>query len=364
MIRQLENVSFSARTLKTRSSSVDYSTHNPLSRKLLEVESHLVEKTLQPQSSRPVLEVLEGGLETTVQDYQGREGYLQWGIPQSGPMDRNSFRLGNQLLGNLETAAGLEIQFIGPRLKFCREAIIAITGADNRPQINQKSISLWKPLQVQPGDILSFGYAEKGARSYIHFAGGLDIPTVMGSRSTFLQAKLGGFKGRKIEPGDILSAFPAALPAEQLLSRHLPKTSIPKFSHRWEIDVLLGPHDDWLTSEDIQRFFSTEWRVSSKSNRVGYRLEGPDFQFSYSARHKVPENGEHPSNKIDYGCPLGAILFCGQTPTILMMDGPSLTGYMTPFTVVTSSLWKVGQGRPGDRLTFRLIDLNQALYQL
>ena len=364
MIRQLDSVSVSRKVLSDRSSSIGkLQIHDSLNTKNIGIERPSTERAIRQDASYPVFEVLEGGLETTVQDFQGREGYLQLGIPRSGPMDRNSFRLGNQLLGNLETSAGLEIQFIGPKLKFCCETVIAITGANNQPQINQKPVPLWQPLQVQPGDILSFGYAEVGARSYIHFAGGLDVPTVMGSRSTFLQGKMGGFKGRKIQPGDILAAFPPTLPAAQLLHRNLPEISIPKFSHYWEIEVLQGPHDDWLTSADIEAFLSAEWQVSSKSNRVGYRLEGPDFQFSYSAHHKAPENGEHPSNKIDYGCPLGAVLFCGQTPTILMMDGPSLTGYMTPFTVVTSSLWKVGQSRPGDYLTFRLVDLEHVLYQ-
>lgn len=310
-----------------------------------------------------IFEVIDGGLETTVQDERGREGYMQLGIPQSGPMDRKSFQLGNQLLGNPDTAAGLEIQFIGPRLKFCREAIIAITGADNQPQINQKPVPLWQPLQMQSGDVLSFGHAQRGARSYLQVAGGLDVPVVMGSRSTFIQAKLGGFEGRKLKRGDRLSALPTALSTEQLMQRHLSKALLPQFSHTWELDIVLGPHDDWLTAADLDQVLSADWRISAKSNRVGYRLKGPSFDFSYSAHHKSPENGAHPSNKIDYGCPMGSVLFCGQTPTILMNDGPSLTGYMTPFTVTVASLWKVGQGRPGDRVIFRVVDLHQALSQ-
>jgi urea carboxylase len=311
------------------------------------------------KTGRPLFEVLDGGLETTVQDCRGREGYLHLGIPRSGPMDRRSFQLGNQLLGNPETAAGLEIQFIGPRIQFCRETVIAITGADNRPQINQQPVPLWSTLRVQPGDILSFGYAMAGARTYVHFAEGLDVPVVIGSRSTFLHGEMGGFKGRKLMAGDQLSAYEPAVALASLLNRRLPDAFIPKFSNQWTLEVMLGPHDDWLTAADIQQFMAIDWRVSAKSDRIGYRLEGPPFQFSYNAYHKAPENGSHPSNKIDYGCSMGSILFCGQTPTILMSDGPSLTGYMTPCTVVESSLWKVGQARPGDQIKFKPVDLGR-----
>ena len=321
--------------------------------------SALLERDSQAISQ--VAEVLAGGLETTVQDYKGRRGYLQLGIPRSGAMDKASFKLGNQLLSNPESAAGLEIQFIGPTLRFLRETVIAITGADNSPQINQKPMPLWSTTLVQPGDILSFKHAKYGARTYVHFAGGLDIPVVMGSRSTFLRGELGGLNGRKLTVADQLSTYPHSLPAKDLLGRSLPKKVTPKFSRHWEIEVLMGPHDDWLTAKDIHQFLTVDWRVSAKSDRVGYRLEGLSFQFSTNAYNKTPDNGSHPSNKIDYGCATGSILFCGHTPTILMADSPSLTGYMTPFTVIAASLSKVGQARPGDKLTFKLVDLNTAI---
>ncbi len=311
-----------------------------------------------------MFEVLDGGMETTVQDCLGWEGYLGFGIPRSGPMDKPSFQLGNQLLGNDLNAAGLEIQFTGPKLRFFDETVIVVTGANNYPQINQKPVSLWRALQVQPGDILSFGHPEQGSRSYIIFAGGIDVPLIMGSRATLNQAGLGGFKGRKIHKGDRIHTLTPSQSLHQLIGRSLPNEIIPEFSHRWEVEVILGPHDDWLTAEDIQQFLSFDWVVSSKSNRIGYRLEGPEFQFSHNARYKSPENGTHPSNKIDYGCPIGSVLFCGQTPTILLADCPSLTGYMSPFTVIEHSLWKVGQSRPHDIINFKQVNLDYALKQL
>jgi biotin-dependent carboxylase-like uncharacterized protein len=306
-------------------------------------------------------EVLEGGLETTVQDICEREGYLQAGIPRSGPLDRESFQLGNQLLGNDSNAAGIEMQFIGAKLRFHTETGIAITGANNYPQLNQKPIPLWQTVRVQPGDVLSFGYAELGSRTYLTVAGGIDVPLVMGSRSTFVRAQLGGFQGRKLMKGDRLKTLPSRVPLHQLLGRSVATECIPVFSQRWEVEVLFGPHDDWLTQADVDQFLAHDWVVSSHSDRIGYRLEGPAFQFSNNAHHKSPENGSHPSNKIDYGCPIGSVLFCGHTPTILLADCPSLTGYMTPFTVVTSSLRKVGQAKPGDVIHFKPISLDEAV---
>ena len=312
------------------------------------------------EESQKCFEVLYGGLETTVQDCRGREGYFRFGVPRSGPMDQPSFQLGNQLLGNEENAAGLEIQFIGPTLRFFDKTVIAITGANNRPQLNQKPIPLWRTIPIQPGDVLSFSHAEAGARSYITLAGGIDLPLVMGSRSTFTRAQLGGFQGRKLMPGDVIYTFPSSHPLHQLFDRTVPENSRPEFFHHWRVEVLPGPHDDGLTPDDIEQFLTYDWIVSAKSDRIGYRLEGPKFQFSETLRHKAAKNGSHPSNRIDYGCSIGSVLLCGHTPTILLADCPSLTGYMTPFTVTASSLWKVGQARPGDSIKFKQVALSSS----
>ena len=312
-------------------------------------------------TSKPTFEVIKGGMETTIQDGWARKGYLGCGIPPSGPLDELSFRLGNQLLGNHENSAGLEIQFIGPKLKFLTQTAIAITGANNYPTIDHKPVPLWKTLAVRPGDILSFGYALTGSRSYITFAGGLNVPFLMGSRSTFIKAKLGGFQGRSLQPGDVIKTFIPNLSLAQIVGKTLPKKMIPEFTHRWVIEVMLGPHDDFLTPKDIQQFLNFHWIVSPKSNRIGYRLQGPEFTFTESAHKQSAKRGYHPSNQIDYGCSIGSVLFCGQTPTILLADCPSLTGYITPFTVIKHSLRKVGQARPGDTIDFRQVSLEEAI---
>ena len=312
-------------------------------------------------TSKLTFEVIKGGIETTIQDGWARKGYLGFGIPPSGPLDTLSFQLGNQLLGNHENTAGLEIQFIGPKLKLLAQTAIAITGANNYPSINHQPVPLWQTLAVQPGDILSFGHAQTGARSYITFAGGLNVPALMGSRSTFIKAELGGFQGRSLQPGDVISTFVPNLALGQIIGKTLPKKMIPEFTHRWVIEVLLGPHDDFLTPKDIKQFLNFDWIVSPKSNRIGYRLQGPEFQFTESVRDRSAERGYHPSNQIDYGCSIGSVLFCGQTPTILLADCPSLTGYITPFTVINHSLRKVGQARPGDIINFRQVSLEEAI---
>ena len=315
----------------------------------------------EKNTSKPTFEVITGGIETTIQDGWSRKGYLGYGIPPSGPLDKLSFQLGNQLLGNQENAAGLEIQFIGPKLKFLAQTAIAITGANNYPAINHKPVPLWQTLAVYPGDILSFGHARIGARSYITFAGGINVPTLMGSRSTFIKAELGGFQGRSLKLGDTVTTFVPNLSLAQIVGKTLPTQMIPEFTHRWVIEVMLGPHDDFLTPQDIKQFLSFDWIVSTKSNRIGYRLEGAEFQFTETVRERSAKGGYHPSNQIDYGCSVGSVLLCGQTPTILLADCPSLTGYITPFTVINHSLRKVGQARPGDIINFRQVSLAEAI---
>lgn len=308
-----------------------------------------------------MFKILDGGLETSIQDYPGRVGYWAFGIPPSGPMDSFSFRLGNLIVGNDQGAAGLEIQFISPKIEFLSDMVFAISGADNRPRVNDQLIPLWTAIRVETGDVLSFDFAKLGSRSYLTIAGGIDVPVVMGSKSTFAKAQIGGYQGRPLKKGDVIRTHKSRVPLDELVGRRLQPDVIPQFSNEWEVEVMPGPHDDWLTPSDLEKFLTTRWRVSSKSNRIGYRLEGPEFQFSDKAYHKPPENGSHPSNIMDYGYPLGSVSLCGQTPIILLFDGPSLGGYITPFTVISSSLWKVGQSRPGDLLRFKQLSLEEAI---
>jgi len=303
-----------------------------------------------------MLEVLDPGLETTVQDYPGRVGFLDQGIPISGPMDSLAFRLANLLVGNPPGAAALEFQFIGGTIRFQQNGIIAITGADMAPRLNGRPLRMWQSVPVKAGDVLEMSYARSGARAYLAVSGGIQVPEFLGSRSTFPKAGIGGLEGRALVAGDKLMTGES----REYEPRRVREDRIPQYGKSYEIHVTLGPHHDWLNPDGIERFLQTEWKVSAKSDRTGYRLEGPELIFSDKAIHKRPEHGSHPSNIIDYGYALGAINISGQTPIILTADGPSLGGFISPFTVVGAALWKIGQARPNDRLRFRVVSVDEA----
>lgn len=307
-----------------------------------------------------MLQFIKPGLETSVQDYPGRIGFWSLGIPPSGPMDALSFQLTNLAAGNAPGAPGLEVQFIGPEIRFQADTVIAVGGADMKPKVNGQPIPMWEGVPVSAGDLLGFGFAAQGCRSYVALAGGIDIPRVMGSCSTFVKANIGGIDGGAAKAGTVLKTAPSVRPLAECTGRRIVESTRPVLAASWEVEVLLGPHDDWLTEGDIAQFTSHEWKVSSLSDRTGYRIEGPDFEFGHKAHHKLPENGSDPSNIIDYGYSVGSVNFCGQTPIILMVDGPSLGGFVNPFTVVSTSLWKLGQAKPGDRVRFNVVTEEEA----
>ncbi len=307
-----------------------------------------------------MLEFIKPGLETSVQDFPGRIGFWSLGIPPSGPMDALSFQLTNLAAGNAPGAPGLEVQFIGPEIRFQADAVIAVGGADMKPKVNGQAIPSWEGVAVSEGDILGFGFAAQGSRSYVAVAGGIDIPKVMGSCSTFVKAGIGGIDGGAAKAGTVLKTTPSVRPLAECSGRQIVESARPVFGASWEVEVLLGPHDDWLTESDVTQFTSYDWKVSSLSDRTGYRIEGPEFEFGPKAHHKLPENGSDPSNIIDFGYSVGSVNLCGQTPIILMVDGPSLGGFVNPFTVLSTSLWKLGQAKPGDHVHFKVVTEDEA----
>lgn len=305
-----------------------------------------------------MLEVLKKGFETSVQDYPGRIGFWNQGFPPSGPMDSWSFRLANLLVGNEAGAAGLECQFIGPSLKFQRDGVIAITGADMSPKIDGEPVALWESIAVNAGQTLAMSFCKVGARCYIAIAGGIDTAPWLGSRSTFHAAGVGGMEGHALQEGQVV---PVAQ-AEGSPGRSVKPDCRPTFStdKHWTIEVCEGPNDDWIDAAGKDRFLTTEWKLSGKSARSGYRLDGPDWTFAEKATNKAPENGSEPSNIIDQGYPLGAINLAGQTPIILLQDGCSMGGFINPYTVPTAAFWKLGQSKPGDIYNFKLTTVDEA----
>ena len=311
------------------------------------------------------IEVLEAGTYTSVQDYPGRTGYWNIGVPPSGPMDDYAFRLANRIVGNAPDAAGIEATLLGPTLRFHGDAIVALTGAECAATLDGEPVPMWQPITVRSGQVLTIGRALSGCRSYLAVRNGLDVPVYLGSRSTFALGQFGGHAGRTLRVGDMLPlvrpelgdasatppvAEPQAAPAEL----------IPAYGNQWQIGVLYGPHGapDFFQPEAIDTFFAADWEVHYNSNRLGVRLVGPKPTW---ARENGGEAGLHPSNIHDCEYAIGSINFTGDSPVILTRDGPSLGGFVCPVTIARAELWKVGQVKPGDRIRFVRIDYPSAV---
>jgi urea carboxylase len=308
----------------------------------------LADIVFQPRTIR----VLSGGPATTVQDYPGRLGYWDVGVPPSGPMDALAFRLGNKLLGNPEGAAGLEITALGPALIFNHEAVVCLTGAELEASLDGEPVATYAPITIAAGQTLKIARVKgSGLRAYLLVRGGLDVPAYLGSRSSFTLGGFGGHAGRTLAAGDVLHLGDAEVAdVAQLLAM----AARPSLSKAWAIRVLAGPHGapDFFTPADIAMVRSAEWKVHYNSNRTGVRLIGPKPHW---ARRDGGEAGLHPSNIHDNAYAIGAVDFTGDMPIILGPDGPSLGGFVCPFVVIAADLWKVGQLAPGDTVTFEVV---------
>lgn len=305
-----------------------------------------------------MLEVIKPGLETAVQDWPGRLGYWNQGFPPSGPMDSWSHRLANVLVGNAPGAAALECQFMGPTLRFARAGVAAVTGADMQPKLDGEAMPMWTSVAVEAGQTLEMSFAGRGARAYIAVAGGICTEPWLGARATFHKAGVGGMQGRAIQAGQTLPVTEmAATPGKFVAEEHRPPIRDDK---RWEVEVVAGPNDDWVDAAGHERFLRADWKLSGKSDRTGFRLDGPEWTFTDKAHNKLPEHGAEPSNIIDQGYPCGAINLAGQTPIILVNDGPSMGGFINPYTVPQAAFWKLGQSKPGDIYNFKAIGVDEA----
>jgi urea carboxylase len=308
--------------------------------------------------ARSAIEVLEGGTQTTIQDYPGRIGFWNVGVPPSGPMDHLSFRIANRLVGNPEGAAAIEFATMGSRFKFHVDACIALTGCDMNAKLDGKPFPLWAATDVKAGSVLSLGAAShEGIRAYLSVRGSFDTQPYLGSRSTFVLGGFGGSAGRALRAGDVLHIGQKDL---QLTSPSLlPSDHIPAITHHWDVGVLFGPHTapEFFTEEDIEMIFSTHWKVHYQSDRTGVRLVGPKPKW---ARTDGGEAGLHPSNIHDNAYAIGTIDFTGDMPILLGPDGPSLGGFVCPATIVQAELWKLGQLKAGDLVHFRQITLAEA----
>ncbi|MFV3076039.1 urea carboxylase [Niveispirillum fermenti] len=291
------------------------------------------------------VEVIAPGAQSSIQDWPGRLGYWDVGVPPSGPMDERSFRLANRLLGNEEGVAALECTLTGPTLRFNAGATIALAGAMMSATLDGVPIAHGVPVPVTAGQVLALGRIQgPGQRTYLAVAGGFDGPDYLGSKATFALGRFGGHATGCLKAGDTLAL--AGRPIGVAVAADL-----PVLTHEWELSVHYGPHGapDFFQEGDIADLFAATYEVHFNSARTGVRLIGPRPRW---ARADGGEAGLHPSNIHDNAYAIGAVDFTGDMPIILGPDGPSLGGFVCPVVVTKEDMWKVGQLRPGDKVRF------------
>jgi antagonist of KipI len=291
--------------------------------------------------------VADAGLLTTVQDL-GRFGHQRVGVPQSGPMDRTAFVVANRLVGNGDDAAALECTIKGPRLEVQQAAFVAVTGAQMGFTVNGQEAPAWTAIRVRPGDVLGFQMASAGCRAYLAVAGGIDVPRILGSRATYLRGRLGGFNGRALQKADVLPVGAADGGAARE-GRAVPMGLRPSYPAERECRVILGPQDDRFTPEGIRAFLDGPYDVTPQADRMGYRLKGPVI--THARGHDI----------VSDGIPLGGIQVPGEgQPIVLLADRQTTGGYTKIATVIGVDIGAIGQTRPGQRIRFRQVTLEDA----
>ena len=293
------------------------------------------------------LKIQSPGPLTSVQDL-GRWGHQDIGMPVSGAMDAPALIRGNILLGNPDNAAALEMTMTGPAVLFEGEGAIAITGGNLQPKLNNNPVENWKVIAVKSGDILSFGgVCGKGFRAYLCVSGGIDVPIVMGSRSTYMKAKIGGLEGRKLAKDDVLSTGENT---NYKIGLTCPENLRPDYSNS-PLRTVLGPQDDYIKPEGIKTFFSTEYKLSSSSDRMGSRMESD----------KIIEHVKGPDIVSD-AIPMGAVQIPGQgLPIVMMADRQTTGGYVKIGVVHALDVARLSQFMPGSTVKFTEITQEQGI---
>ncbi|WP_181704838.1 biotin-dependent carboxyltransferase family protein [Chthonobacter rhizosphaerae] len=304
------------------------------------------------------LEILKPGLSTTVQDL-GRPGYYHLGIPLSGGMDRYALAAANLLVGNDEGDAVLEAVFLGPEIRFGADATVAVTGADLPPKVDGAEQPTWTAFTVKAGQVLSFGFLKSGARAYVAVSGGIDVPVVLGSRSTYPLGALGGHEGRALKSGD-------NLPVGTVRRAAQPNASVPEALRRGPgaspvLRVLPGLYWHRITEEAGRRFFEDTWKVAPEADRIGYRFRG-GRPLDFVPREQPFGAGSDPSNIVDSCYPYGSIQVPGGTePIVLHRDAVSGGGYFMIGTVISADMDLIGQLQPHQSARFEAVDMPAAL---
>ncbi|MDR3295219.1 MAG: biotin-dependent carboxyltransferase family protein [Clostridiales Family XIII bacterium] len=308
-----------------------------------------------------MIKVINAGLQSVIEDWPGRPGYNGQGMGPSGAMDNLSLQMGNLLLGNALTEAAVEIPAGFFSCKFEKDTVIAITGGNMSPTLNDAPAANWESIFVKAGDVLKMGNYKDGFRTYLNVAGGIDVPPYLGSKSTCMFGNYGGFDGRALKPNDVLKTGTAnyAWPG----TRKIKAEFIPKYETVIELRAVVGMNacPDFATEKGMDYLFSHEFPVSLNANRSAIRLEAlPDWFFS---RESGGVGGSHPSNIVDHAYNIrGGLNVTGNTPSLLTADGPTLGGFICVLNVVNADLWKIGQAVPGkDILKFTEVSVDEAV---
>jgi len=305
-----------------------------------------------------MLEVIKPGLSTTVQDL-GRPGYYHLGIPLSGGMDQYALRAANLLVGNDENAAVLEAVFLGPELRFDRDAVVAVTGADLPAKLDGSAQPGWTAFAVKAGQVLSFDFLKRGARAYIAVSGGIDVPIALGSRSTYLLGALGGLEGRALRAGDRLALGTPAGAA--VVGRSVPEALRTLPAKEVTLRVLAGLYWHRITEAAGKAFFGDVWKVAPEADRIAYRFRGGQ-PLEFVPRTPPFGAGSDPSNIVDSCYPYGSVQVPGGTePIVLHRDAVSGGGYCMVGTVISADMDLIGQMQPHTKTQFAPVTMEQAL---
>ena len=292
-----------------------------------------------------VARVLTAGAYTTVQDL-GRFGYQRLGIPISGAMDAFAIQVANLLVGNQPHAAALELTILGPRVEFLAPTLIALAGADMGMTLNDQPVGRWRSIPVQQGDVLNVHQVTSGCRAYLAFSGGIAVPVIMGSCSTYVGGQIGGFQGRVLQTDDILEA---GTPGDLSRSCQLPERWVPKYPEQVTIRAIPGPQDDFFR-EGLTTFFDSEFMVTAKADRMGYRLQGPEIDLLENMPLSIISEPSVPG---------GIQIPADHQPIVLFVE-QTVGGYVKIATVITSDLNILAQTVPGDMVRFEKVDLKTA----
>lgn len=304
------------------------------------------------------VKVLQPGMLATIQDL-GRHGLQKFGVIVGGAMDSNSLRIANLLVGNSEGEGAIEVTLFGTSLLFESDELIAITGGNLQPTIDGKEVPMWQPILIRKESVLKFNAAISGSRTYVSFSGGIQVPEVMGSKSTYIRAEIGGFQGRKLQKNDVFECDKRTESGEDLFNQLQKKANYLSWSVYYApfvtlnktqtIRIIRGSEYERFDEESLQKFFSTPYTISTHSDRMGYRLEGEEIQL------------KEPFELLSEGVTFGTIQVPSNgQPIILMADRQTTGGYPKIGQVISADLPSLAQMQANGQVYFKEVTLEEA----